>query len=360
MTIGHLELRQLSKRYGAIEALRAVDLDVSPGEFLTLLGPSGSGKTTTLMIIAGFLGASGGSVWLDGREMTDMPPHKRNIGLVFQNYALFPHRTVQENIAYPLRMRRENRTAIETKVAAALALVQLSHVGGRYPRQLSGGQQQRIAVARATVYRPPLLLMDEPLSALDKSLRHDLQNEIRRIHRGLGTSIVYITHDQEEALGLSDRIAVMNQGQIVQVGTPEDIYERPNSVFAASFVGQSNFLAGTFEGTAEHGFISVRLTNGAVISGLPAVPLARGARVSVMVRPEHIGPGKPDPGYDGLSVTLRDAVYQGRGSRCHGTFETGEACTLDLRAALPRPLLDGTPRAVSWPPDKAVILPAEG
>jgi len=246
-TKGALALRNLTKIYGDLHAVDDVSLDVAPGEFVTLLGPSGSGKTTTLRIIGGFIKPERGTVALDGRDLTKVPPYKRDIGMVFQNYALFPHMTASENIAFPLKMHGVPKPQAKEKVQEALRLVRLEELGDRYPKQLSGGQQQRVALARAFGFGPQLLLMDEPLGALDKKLREALQLELLRISRQLATTVVYVTHDQEEALVMSDRIAIYDEGAIQQIGTAEDLYERPVSRFVAGFVGQSNIFRGTYQ-----------------------------------------------------------------------------------------------------------------
>ena len=239
-----LRTRDLRKTYGPIVALAGANIDLEEGEFLTLLGPSGSGKTTMLMLIAGLAQPDSGEVWIDGRLATYAPPHKRDIGMVFQNYALFPHLTVAENIAFPLRMRGQSETDIRREVARVLDLVQLPEIGGRLPRALSGGQQQRIALARCIVYRPSIVLMDEPLGALDKKLRDQMKLEIKRLHTELGITVLYVTHDQEEAMIMSDRICLMNNSRIEQIGSPAELYFSPRSVFAADFIGESNLLDG--------------------------------------------------------------------------------------------------------------------
>jgi spermidine/putrescine ABC transporter ATP-binding subunit len=279
---GALALRALTKRYPNFVAVDGIDLDLASGEFLTLLGPSGSGKTTTLMMIAGFTPPSAGDILLDGRSVTALAPERRNMGVVFQNYALFPHMTVQENVAFPLRMRNQPKPTIARKVAAALHLVQLETLGERLPRQLSGGQQQRIALARALVFDPDLLLMDEPLGALDKNLREQMQFELKRLHAELGVTILYVTHDQEEALTMSDRIALMNRGTIAQVGTAEELYERPASRFVAEFIGESNVIEG--RATADGLFVA---TGGArfPLGSAPDHAATRDAAL-MMVRPE--------------------------------------------------------------------------
>jgi putative spermidine/putrescine transport system ATP-binding protein len=237
-----LSLRGLTKRYQGTVAIDDLTLDVAAGEFLTLLGPSGSGKTTVLMAIAGFVQPSSGEILLDGRPITRLPPEAREFGVVFQGYALFPHMTVSENVAYPLKVRRVPQAERAARVRETLELVQLAHLGDRRPGQLSGGQQQRVALARALVFRPNLLLLDEPLSALDKSLRTELQIELRRLHGRIGTTFVNVTHDQEEAITMSDRIAIMRGGRLMQMGSPADLFERPGSRFVAGFLGRSNFL----------------------------------------------------------------------------------------------------------------------
>jgi len=237
-----LKFESVTKKYGEFTALDNVSLDIQAGEFMTLLGPSGSGKTTMLMTIAGFVEPTAGRVTVDGHEITHLPPENRNFGLVFQGYALFPHLTVWENVFYPLRVRGMSKSAAATKVQDVLDLIQLSHLSERYPKQLSGGQQQRVALARALVFSPELLLLDEPLSALDRALRKDLQRELKDLHERVGTTFIYVTHDQEEALSMSDRIAILRDGQIEQLGTPSELYEKPSSIFVANFLGKSNFI----------------------------------------------------------------------------------------------------------------------
>src|SRR3984957_9102138 len=239
-----LRAHQLCKQYGSVTALMPIDLTVATGELLTVLGPSGSGKTTLLQIISGRVEPSGGHIFIDGVDHTHTPVHRRDIGMVFQSYALFPHLTVAENVGFPLRMRRQPGAVIRRTVNAALEMVQLGHLAERMPRALSGGQQQRVALARCFVYQPSIILMDEPLGALNKKLREQMQIEIKRLHRDTGATIIYVTHDQEEALALSDRICLMNHARIEQIGTPLDIYERPRTEFAADFIGISNFFRG--------------------------------------------------------------------------------------------------------------------
>ena len=239
-----LRLEGLSKNFGEFIAVDDVNLHIRRGEFLTILGPSGSGKTTLLMIIAGFLEATTGDIQFDGLSIMSLRPEKRNFGMVFQGYALFPHMTVKQNIAYPLEVRKGARDEIVKRVDEMLELVQLETFGDRLPRQLSGGQQQRVALARALIFDPLVLLLDEPLGALDKKLRSNVQTQLKHLHRKVGKTFVYVTHDQEEALSMSDRVVIMNHGRVVQVGSPQELYERPSTVFASKFIGKSNILRG--------------------------------------------------------------------------------------------------------------------
>ena len=239
-----LRLERLSKNFGEFIAVEDVNLHIRRGEFLTILGPSGSGKTTLLMIIAGFLEATTGDIQFDGLSIMSLRPEKRNFGMVFQGYALFPHMTVRQNIAYPLEVRKGARDEIVKRVNEMLELVQLETFGDRLPRQLSGGQQQRVALARALIFDPLVLLLDEPLGALDKKLRSNVQTQLKHLHRKVGKTFVYVTHDQEEALSMSDRVVIMNHGRVVQVGSPQELYERPSTVFASKFIGKSNILRG--------------------------------------------------------------------------------------------------------------------
>lgn len=247
-----LEINKICKHYGAVQALHSVSLSIKKGEFVTLLGPSGSGKTTLLKILAGFEPVTSGSVTMDGRDITALSPEKRNFGLVFQGYALFPHLSVYDNIAYPLRVRRQSKAVIDERVRGLLDLVQLRPFANRRPQELSGGQQQRVALARALVFKPDVLLLDEPMSALDKKLRHDLQEELRDIHKSLGTTFINVTHDQEEAMHMSDRIAIMDHGSIQQYDTAHTLYRRPVSRFVAEFVGKSNVFQGEVRGSGTH------------------------------------------------------------------------------------------------------------
>ncbi|MBM3524592.1 MAG: ABC transporter ATP-binding protein, partial [Alphaproteobacteria bacterium] len=243
----NLHIRNLVKRYGSVAAVDDVTFTVERGRFVTLLGPSGSGKTTVLMAIAGFVEPTSGRILVGERDITDLPPEKRNFGMVFQGYALFPHLTVAENVAFPLRVRKIGASETTERVKRALDLVQLGTLGERLPRQLSGGQQQRVALARALVFEPELLLLDEPLSALDKKLRAELQWELKALHQRVGLTFIYVTHDQDEALSMSDEIAILRDGKIVQSGGPGELYDKPRSRFVADFLGKSNFITGVVE-----------------------------------------------------------------------------------------------------------------
>ena len=248
--MAQLILDRVSKRFGHFDAVRDVSIEVAEGEFVVLLGPSGCGKTTTLRIIAGFVEPNVGTVSLGGRDVTRLPPWKRNTGLVFQSYALFPHLSVDQNVAFGLEMRGAKPDEIAPKVAEALRLVRLGHLGDRLPRQLSGGQQQRVALARALAFRPDILLLDEPLSNLDAKLRQEVRVEIRDLQRSLGITTVMVTHDQEEALTMADRLVVMSEGEVRQIGTQRDLYERPADSFVAGFVGRSSFIRGAIDRSA--------------------------------------------------------------------------------------------------------------
>ena len=306
----------IGKTYDALtQVVDNLDLDILRGEFLTLLGPSGSGKTTTLMMLAGFETPTAGEILLDGKPLSKLPPHKRQIGMVFQNYALFPHMTVAENIGFPLSVRGMPRDEIAQRIARALDMVQLGAFAARRPAQLSGGQQQRIAVARALVFEPKLVLMDEPLGALDKQLREQMQLEIRHLHQRLGVTMVYVTHDQHEALTMSDRIAVFHRGKIQQLDVAEKIYEEPTNAFVARFIGENNRFEGTLE-AVDGARCTIRIADDARIAGSLATALPAGRRVTVSLRPERVqirAAGHTMPANAGccLTGTLREVIYLG-------------------------------------------------
>jgi putative spermidine/putrescine transport system ATP-binding protein len=273
---------------GKTLVVKNLNLDIDKGEFVTMLGPSGSGKTTTLLMLAGFEPATDGEIFLNGQPINRMPPHKRGIGMVFQNYALFPHMTVNENLAFPLQVRRLDKAEIESRVKTALEMVELPGFGNRRPSQLSGGQQQRIAVARALVFDPHLVLMDEPLGALDKQLREQMQYEIRHLHERLGITVVYVTHDQAEALTMSDRIAVFNDGIVQQLSTPAELYERPQNSFVAQFIGENNRLPGIVEDIGHNGSCTVRLESGELVNASAVKVARKGDRTLLSLRPERV------------------------------------------------------------------------
>ena len=309
----YLALHGLAKSYGEGKpAVAGIDLAAARGEFLTLLGPSGCGKTTVLRMIAGLVPPSSGRIAIDGADITALPSHQRNMGLVFQNYALFPHLSVARNVAFGLEMRGAERAAIERRVAESLALVRLEGLRRRMPRELSGGQQQRVALARALVIEPSLLLLDEPLSNLDAKLREELRDEIRDIQRRLGITAIFVTHDQVEALTLSDRIAVMNEGRLEQLGTPTEIYERPASEFVAAFIGRTNRIAAT---VGEHSLLMAGALRFAAAATLPA-----GMAVTAMIRPHRIRLtdeiAAPDSTTNRLRAQVRKVVFAGDVVQC--------------------------------------------
>jgi spermidine/putrescine ABC transporter ATP-binding subunit len=306
-----LQLRQLTKRFGGMTAVDGIDLTVGPGEFVTLLGPSGCGKTTTLNLIAGFLTPDGGEINLAGRSVGSRPPFDRDLGIVFQDYALFPHMTVAENVGFGLKMRGFEAKEIERRVAEALAMVQLPGLGARRPLQMSGGQRQRVALARALVIRPAMLLLDEPLSNLDLKLREEMRIEISGLQRRLGIATVFVTHDQGEALTMSDRIAVMRQGHIEQIGTPEDIYERPTTRFVAGFIGAINMQPATVVSTQADGSARLDTPAGVAIATAPH-GFSAGTKTTLTVRPERLRLANHAPENAVFwSATVEHVVYLG-------------------------------------------------
>jgi len=344
---------RVSKTYpGGVHAVRDLDLAIKRGEFVTFLGPSGSGKTTSLMMLAGFETPSTGNIVLNGRSLADVPPYRRDIGMVFQNYALFPHMTVAENIAFPLTVRRRSRVEIEAAVARALDLVQLSGKGERRPAQLSGGQQQRVALARALVFDPPLVLMDEPLGALDRQLREHMQIEIRQIHARLGVTMVYVTHDQGEALTMSDRVAIFRDGKLQQVGSPREVYEQPATSFVAQFVGESNQFGGTireFRGKA----CTVELDGGWLVPATPARTAVLGARTTVSVRPERVLLSQAE----GAPAQVEDMIYHGDHLRVRIRTESRHTLHAKLLSgAVPAWLCPGATIGVAWHGEDARAL----
>lgn len=345
-----VSLRNLNKHYGDFAAVDNISLDIKDGEFLTFLGSSGSGKSTTLSMLAGFETPSSGEILVNGQSLVNVPPHKRDIGMVFQRYSLFPHLSVRDNIAFPLTIRKLAAAERERRVDAMLKLVQLDKFAHRRPSQLSGGQQQRVAIARALVYEPRILLMDEPLGALDKKLREDLQDELRQLHRRLGITIVYVTHDQEEAMRLSQRIAIFSHGKIVGLGSGYDLYQNPPNAFVASFLGNSNFLrlkaqgnaAATFEGQP----LSIRLTAG----------LQAEQDVLLMVRPEKalalsVTQAAEEPlaaGWNEVSAKVVEVLFLGESQTCSVLTSGGTSMTVKALSAAGMPLKAGDPVRVRW------------
>jgi putative spermidine/putrescine transport system ATP-binding protein len=312
-----VRFKGVQKSYdGETLVVKDLNLDIAAGEFLTMLGPSGSGKTTCLMMLAGFETATHGDIELAGRPINNIPPHKRGIGMVFQNYALFPHMTVGENLAFPLQVRKLGKAEVEEKVRNALDMVQMSAFIDRKPAQLSGGQQQRIALARALVFNPELVLMDEPLGALDKQLREHMQYEIKHIHENLGVTVVYVTHDQSEALTMSNRIAVFDDGIIQQLADPVTLYEKPENAFVAQFIGENNRLHGTVE-SVKGGIAKVRLTDGAVVDALDVNSGGKGHQTMLSVRPERCVLSKvKGRAKNPLPGTVEELIYLGDHVRC--------------------------------------------
>jgi len=357
-----LSVRDLGKRYGKTVALHPTDLDLRAGEFMTLLGPSGSGKTTLLMMVAGLLDSDSGDLWIDGQRTTHSPPWERGIGMVFQNYALFPHMTVFENVAFPLRMRKTPEDVIRREVAEVLDMVQLGHTAQRLPRGLSGGQQQRIALARAFVFKPRIILMDEPLGALDKKLRDQLQLEIKNIHLTHKTTILYVTHDQGEALTMSDRICLMNNGRIEQLDAPSALYFRPKTVFAADFIGDSNFIDGTVsKASGDQVVIDPDLVKGTPLRGL-GDDLPAGSRIRMMVRPERITLSDKVPeGWNALPVTVRQSIFVGGFTRHFVSAPGGlELVSFELTAGAGSERAAGQETMAIWPSESAVVLADDG
>ncbi len=308
-----VRFQNVQKSYdGETLVVKDLNIDIAKGEFVTMLGPSGSGKTTTLMMLAGFEPATHGEIFLNGQPINNVPPHKRGIGMVFQNYALFPHMTVAENLAFPLAVRNQSKAEQEERVKKVLEMVELPQMAGRRPAQLSGGQQQRIAVARALVFEPDLVLMDEPLGALDKQLREQMQYEIKHIHESLGVTVVYVTHDQSEALTMSDRVAVFEDGIIQQLSSPEELYERPQNSFVAQFIGENNKLRGTIADIGKDKVATVKLDSGDVVKALAVNVAGKGDRTLLSLRPERVTIGAPKS-KNGVSLQgrIEELIYLG-------------------------------------------------
>jgi len=353
-----LVLDKVGKRYGDFVALEPTDLTIKAGEFITLLGPSGSGKTTILMSIAGFVAPSSGRMLLDGRDVTGLPPERRNFGVVFQGYALFPHLTVYDNVAFPLRARGITGEAAQPKIMAALEMAKLQAFAHRYPRQLSGGQQQRVALARSLVFAPELLLLDEPLSALDKALRKEFQTEFRSIHREVGSTFIYVTHDQEEALTMSDRIVILDRGRILQIAPPAELYERPATEFVAGFLGKSNFLRGKVA-SAIGGQVAIDMPGFAATAAGNGIATRAGDAAVAALRPEKVRLAAPAAGAEAASCSVRgrvgDITYLGSSIEVEVKLADGETLLATVPAGQ-RSFAEGEAIVASWAPDAAILV----
>ncbi|MCY1271721.1 Spermidine/putrescine import ATP-binding protein PotA [compost metagenome] len=353
-----ISFKDVSKSYdGKDYVVYGLDLDIAQGEFISLLGPSGSGKTTSLMMLAGFETPSKGEIRMAGQRLDDRPPYERDIGMVFQNYALFPHMTIAENVGFPLSVRKVDRALIKTRVQRALEMVELSHIGNRRPAQLSGGQQQRVALARALVFEPRLILMDEPLGALDKRLREHMQYEIMRLHRELGLTTVYVTHDQSEALTMSDRAAVFFDGRIQQIAPPQELYENPQNGFVANFVGENNGLSGLVTAVEEEQ-ATLTLPSGARIQGRVSQELGLGTPGMLFVRPEQVSVVENDVSLGNrVRGTVEEIIYCGDHNRVH--VRLGESdlmvCKLPNSSGHQRPS-QGSVIDLTWKTDDCKIL----
>ena len=347
----YLQLTDVGKNFGDFTALDGIDLSVAKGEFVTFLGPSGSGKTTTLMIIAGFEGATKGSITIEGQSLAGLAPQERNIGIVFQNYALFPHKTAAENVYFPLQMRGVKKAAGLKKAAEMLELVGLDGFAHRFPKELSGGQQQRVALARALVFEPDLLLLDEPLGALDKNLREQMQIEIKRIQKRLGVTTIFVTHDQTEAMSMSDRVVVFSDGKIEQAAAPLDVYHRPATRFVADFIGESNLLEATITGDG-HADCPVL----GAVKFMPDKALTLGQTVTLLIRPEHLKLSRaPKPERSNAPMVIDTIVNYGDNALVIGHKDAAQ-----IRVRVPGAdvviLKEGDPCFVSWTDDAVFVL----
>jgi putative spermidine/putrescine transport system ATP-binding protein len=356
---GFVEFDRVQKSYdGETLVVKDLNLSIGKGEFLTMLGPSGSGKTTCLMMLAGFETATHGEIRLDGRNINVVPPHKRGIGMVFQNYALFPHMTVGENLSFPLEVRGIGKDEREKKIMRALDMVQMGAFASRRPAQLSGGQQQRIALARALVFEPELVLMDEPLGALDKQLREHMQFEIKHLHENLGITVVYVTHDQGEALTMSDRVAVFNDGRIQQLAPPDELYELPDNSFVAQFIGENNKLYGTVE-EISGGRALVRLETGELIDATPVNVSQKGQKTLVSIRPERVEfkPEMLPEGAHTIDAEVMEFIYMGDLYRTRLRVAGVEDFVIKSRNTLgQRRLTPGEKIKIGWAPADARAL----
>ena len=356
-----IEIDHVVKRFDDYVAVADADFTIAAGEFFSMLGPSGCGKTTTLRMIAGFETPTAGAIRLQGVDVSKVPPHKRNVNTVFQHYALFPHMTVWDNIAYGPRSSKKDKAEVKRSVDEIIEIVRLSDFAKRKPGQLSGGQQQRVALARALVNYPSALLLDEPLGALDLKLRHAMQFELKRIQREIGITFIYVTHDQEEALTMSDRIAVMNAGNVEQIGTPADIYDRPATVFVAGFIGQANLWAGRQTGRANRDFVEIDVLGTTLKSRPGDTTIEPGGQATLMIRPERVQVSTEQPTGDLATVraTVRDLTFQGPVVRLSLAAPDDSTVVAHVGPEQSLPLLrPGDEVYVSWSPEASLVLPA--
>lgn len=356
----HLSLKNATKYYKKFRAVDQINLDIKNGEFVTILGPSGSGKTSLLKLIAGFESLSSGHVFLNNEDITTKKPYERNIGMLFQNYALFPHMTVEENIAYPLKLRKYNKSKFKELVKNILELVHLSDFAKRYPHQLSGGQQQRVALARAIVFNPPLLLLDEPLGALDKNLREAMQLEIKHIQERVGITTVSVTHDQEEALTMSDRICVMNKGRIEQIATPRELYEKPVNRFVAEFIGEINLLGGKIVGKEKETAVIKMFNDDSINLKVERAPSIVTQEVFIAVRPENMHIASDVKQFENaLKVIVSEKIYIGDAIKLKVNTCYDQSLTVKVPASYGAEMEDGKEIILGWNSMESTIIPFE-
>lgn len=352
----HLALKNVEKKYGASVAVRGVSLELADGEFVTLLGPSGCGKTTCLRMVAGFVTPDSGAVLVDGTDITSRPPYKRDMGMVFQSYALFPHMTVAANVMFGLNVRKVSRAEADKRTAEALKLVQLEHLADRFPSQLSGGQRQRVALARAVVIRPNVLLLDEPLGALDLKLREELQIEIKRVQSSLNITTLFVTHDQGEALSMSDRIAVMREGRIVQVDTPNALYERPSSIYTANFVGRTNLAEVVVKSASDAGYVLEKTDQPGItfsVTGKQSNSFSVGERCALATRPEHVVLTPTNE--NKIQAVVTDVSYRGNTWSVELQAKNNWPLSAQLRSGENVPAV-GETASLSWEPAKSFLI----